>query len=98
MTSIPEQKALDAPHKITLDARSRLSVTGVLEIESFDDGMIALATTRGPLVIHGQNLLLCHRMPPRSTVKTTPWPRKLCRPAGRKRTIHGYSRCSRRKW
>ena len=41
MTSIPEQKALDAPHKITLDARSRLSVTGVLEIESFDDGMIA---------------------------------------------------------
>ena len=46
MTTIPEQKALDAPHKITLDARSRLSVTGVLEIESFDDGMIALATTR----------------------------------------------------
>ena len=32
MTSIPEQKALDAPHKITLDARSRLSVTGVLEM------------------------------------------------------------------
>ena len=58
MTSIPEQKALDAPHKITLDARSRLSVTGVLEIESFDDGMIALATTRGPLVIHGQGLHL----------------------------------------
>lgn len=58
MTTIPEQKALDAPHKITLDARSRLSVTGVLEIESFDDGMIALATTRGPLVIHGQGLHL----------------------------------------
>ena len=38
MTSIPEQKALDAPHKITLDARSRLSVTGVLEIESFVNG------------------------------------------------------------
>lgn len=54
MTSIPEQKALDAPHKITLDARSRPVGDGVLEIESFDDGMIALATTRGPLVIHGQ--------------------------------------------
>ena len=51
MTTIPEQKALDAPHKITLDARSRLSITGVLEIESFDEGMIALATTRGPLVM-----------------------------------------------
>ena len=58
MAMIPEQKALDAPHKITLDARSRLSITGVLEIESFDEGMIALATTRGPLVIHGQGLHL----------------------------------------
>lgn len=58
MPMIPEGKALDAPHKIMLDGRARLSVTGVLEIESFDDGMIALATTRGPLVIHGQGLHL----------------------------------------
>lgn len=58
MPTIPEPKALDAPHKLTLDARNRLSVTGVLEVESFDEGMIALATTRGPLVIHGQGLHL----------------------------------------
>ena len=31
---------------------------GRQSVESFDDGMIALATTRGPLVIHGQGLRL----------------------------------------
>ena len=59
MTSIPEQKALDAPHKITLDARSRLSVTGVLEMRrhlscyfkglaDFRDTRMRLVTEKDP--------------------------------------------------
>ena len=46
------------PHRLTLDSRSRLSVTGVLEVESFDDTQIVLTSTRGPLSIRGQGLHL----------------------------------------
>ncbi len=53
-----EEKALDAPHKLTLDGRSRLTLTGVTEIESFDEQMIVLHTTRGNLVIRGTGLHL----------------------------------------
>ena len=32
-----EAKSVEQPHRLTLDSRSRLSVTGVLEVESFDE-------------------------------------------------------------
>jgi len=53
-----EEKALDNPHKLTLDSRSRLTMTGVTEVESFDEEMVVLHTTRGTLVIRGQGLHL----------------------------------------
>ena len=53
-----EEKALVQPHKLTLDSRSRLQVTGVTEIESFDEAMVVLHTTRGILVIRGTGLHL----------------------------------------
>jgi sporulation protein YabP len=53
-----EDKALEAPHKLTLDGRRRLSMTGVVEVESFDEGQVVLATTKGPLVIRGRGLHL----------------------------------------
>ena len=53
-----EEKALENPHKITLDGRSRLTMTGVTEVESFDENMIVLNTTRGTLVIRGEGLHL----------------------------------------
>lgn len=49
---------LEAPHKLTLDSRNRLSMTGVVEVESFDDASIVLRTTRGPLVVRGSALHL----------------------------------------
>ncbi len=55
--TVPSQE-LELPHRLTLEGRSRLSVTGVLEVESFDEGMIVLATTRGTLVVHGSGLHL----------------------------------------
>lgn len=53
-----EEKALENPHKMTLDGRDRLTLTGVTEVESFDESMIVLETTRGTLVIRGEGLHL----------------------------------------
>ena len=53
-----EEKALENPHKLTLDGRNRLTMTGVTEVESFDEEMVVLHTTKGTLVIRGQGLHL----------------------------------------
>ena len=46
------------PHKLTLDERSRLTMTGVAEVVSFDDTAVALHTPLGILEIQGQDLKL----------------------------------------
>ena len=43
MTEPRQKQELELPHRLTLDARSRLSMTGVLEVESFDENAIVLA-------------------------------------------------------
>lgn len=53
-----DEKALELPHKLTLDGRSRLNLSGVTEVESFDEGMVVLHTTRGTLVVRGSGLHL----------------------------------------
>ena len=53
-----EAKSVEQPHRLTLDSRSRLSVTGVLEVESFDETEILLTSTRGPLSIDGGQVLV----------------------------------------
>ncbi len=44
------------PHQITLDGRSSLMVTGVEEVESFDENTIVMVTTKGTLVVRGEQL------------------------------------------
>ena len=58
MTEPRQKQELELPHRLTLDARSRLSMTGVLEVESFDEESVVLHTTKGVLVIRGQQLHL----------------------------------------
>ena len=53
-----EEKALELPHKVTMDSRSRLNMTGITEVESFDETMVVLHTTRGTLVVRGDGLHL----------------------------------------
>ncbi len=53
-----EAKALEAPHRLTLDDRSRLTMTGVTEVESFDEGQVVLHSTRGVIIVRGQGLHL----------------------------------------
>ena len=43
-------------HKLTLEERGKLFVSGVEEVESFDENTIVMTTTLGTLVIQGENL------------------------------------------
>ena len=53
-----QEHALEAPHQLQLDGRARLHMTGVIEVESFDETTIVLTTTRGALIVRGENLHL----------------------------------------
>lgn len=46
------------PHKLTLNRREQLTVTGVDEIIGFDENTVVLHTELGTLCIHGENLQL----------------------------------------
>ena len=46
------------PHSLTLSERSRLTVSGVEEVVSFDDASAVLRTELGELLIQGQELRL----------------------------------------
>ena len=45
-------------HRLGLEERSKLTMTGVTEVVSFDDTAVVLRTALGNLVIHGQDLQL----------------------------------------
>ena len=46
------------PHKLTLDERQKLTMTGVTEVVSFDDAAVVLHTVLGTLVVQGEQLQL----------------------------------------
>lgn len=46
------------PHKLTLNERNTLSVSGVSEVVSFDDAAVVMRTGMGLLTVHGQQLQL----------------------------------------
>jgi len=49
---------LHLPHKLTLNGRSNLTMTGVTEVVSFDDGTVILRTELGTLCVQGRELQL----------------------------------------
>ena len=46
------------PHKLTLSQRNSLTLTGVTEVVSFDDGLVVLHTALGMLTVQGTGLRL----------------------------------------
>ena len=46
----------DAAHHVILEEREQLAVSGVEEGESFDENTIVMYTSRGTLVVRGENL------------------------------------------
>ncbi len=47
-----------AAHKLTLNERRQLTMTGVTEVISFEDTQVVLQTALGTLVVQGQELKL----------------------------------------
>ena len=50
----PRQEAAD--HHVILEGRASLSVSGVEEVESFDENAIVMRTAQGTLVVRGEEL------------------------------------------
>ena len=46
------------PHKLVLNERQQLTMTGVTEVVSFDDTAVVLRTALGTLLVQGSGLLL----------------------------------------
>ena len=46
----------EAPHSLVLEGRERLMVSGVTDVESFDEAQVVMGTCRGGLTIRGQGL------------------------------------------
>ena len=45
-----------APHQVVLEDREHLTISGVEEVESFDESTIVMLTSRGTLVVRGEEL------------------------------------------
>ena len=43
-------------HSVSCEGRSRVSVTGVSDVESFDENEVVMATVQGLLLVHGSEL------------------------------------------
>ena len=46
------------PHKLTLNERKNLTMTGVMEVLSFDETAVMMKTALGLLTVQGQDLKL----------------------------------------
>ena len=51
-----EARGPGAAHHLNLEGSSRLSVSGVEEVDSFDENTIVMQTSQGTLVVSGQGL------------------------------------------
>ena len=51
-----KEKFSNTPQNIILEDRARLSVTGVLDVDSYDDRQIVAKTVKGTLILRGSDL------------------------------------------
>lgn len=45
-----------AAHRLSLEGRGRLTVSGVEDVDRFDEGEIVMTTAEGVLIVSGENL------------------------------------------
>lgn len=46
----------DVPHNVVIEGRARAAVSGVTDVESFDETVVAINTTKGALIVRGEQL------------------------------------------
>ena len=52
------ESGLQLPHKLTLNERKNLTMTGVTEVVSFDESTVILHTSLGTMMVQGKDLHL----------------------------------------
>jgi sporulation protein YabP len=52
----PSSRESGRPHQLILDGRSRLIITGVSDVESFDEEGVVCKTAQGVLLVRGTGL------------------------------------------
>ena len=58
MAIVEQKREESGPHRLTLEDRRQLSLTGVTEVESVDENTVLLRTNRGPVTVRGEGLQL----------------------------------------
>ena len=51
-----DERNREMPHTVILEGREKLSIAGVVDVQSFDEDQVLLETVRGMLVVRGQGL------------------------------------------
>ena len=51
-----QKRTVKMPHTISIDDRKQMKITGVSEVDSFDEQTVVLSTDLGRLTIKGENL------------------------------------------
>ena len=50
------EKTMELPHRLSLPDRRVLKISGVTDVDSFDDQTVCLVTSRGALTVSGRDL------------------------------------------
>ena len=50
------ESGLSAPHHVVIEERRSLTVSGVEDVERFDENTIVLSTSKGTMVVTGEEL------------------------------------------
>ena len=56
MAFVDDRARPELSHRIILEEREQLVISGVEEVESFDENTIVMDTTQGVLIVRGENL------------------------------------------
>ncbi len=51
-----EERNREMPHTVILEGREKLTISGVVDVQSFNEEQVLLETVRGMLVVRGQGL------------------------------------------
>ena len=56
MTTLQEKRTVKLPHNLIMEDRKKLTITGVSQVDHFDDQSVVLLTDAGQLTIRGNDL------------------------------------------
>ena len=58
--AVPTQESGQKPHGVSLEARKKLTATGVSDVDSFDEETVVAYTSLGEMTVRGVHLKIRH--------------------------------------